>query len=92
LLAGVQPEYVDPAYTSQRCSHCGWTRKSNRKGLRFNCGKCGFTANSDLNGSLNIALSLPPIGRKKRLEGNNKDGFYWNPKGKEPIVSSVGNP
>ena len=43
LDAGVQIKKINPTYTSQRCSSCGWTRKSNRKGKQFKCGQCGFT-------------------------------------------------
>jgi IS605 OrfB family transposase len=48
---------VDPKHTSQRCSRCGHVEKGNRKhqGL-FECKKCHFTLNADLNGSRNIAL------------------------------------
>src|SRR5690606_28629322 len=46
---------VNPAYTSQKCSKCGHTCKENRKTQSlFECIKCGFTENADLNGSLNI--------------------------------------
>ena len=68
---------VSPAYTSQRCSVCGWTRRSNRKGKQFKCGKCGFTADADLNASVNIRLDLKPIGKKERLKRLNRTGFYW---------------
>ena len=83
---GVQTLYVSPTYTSQRCSECGWVRKSNRKGSQFKCKSCGFTLDADLNASLNIALDLPDISEKKRLSRPNKKGFYWNVIGKECIV------
>lgn len=92
LLAGVQTQYINPTYTSQRCSNCGWTRKKNRKGVSFKCDKCGFATNADLNASLNISLDLLPIGKKERLERNNIKGFYWSVLGKEPIVPSVLKP
>ncbi|MFB6282328.1 MAG: zinc ribbon domain-containing protein [Halobacteria archaeon] len=28
--------------TSQRCSRCGFTQKSNRNGATFNCQNCGW--------------------------------------------------
>lgn len=46
---------VNPAYTSQRCSCCGHTERSNRKRSNFKCKKCGFSLNSDLNAARNIA-------------------------------------
>jgi len=45
---------VDPRYTSQRCSKCGHTERTNRCGSRFKCKKCGFELNADLNASRNI--------------------------------------
>ena len=47
--------YVDPRYTSQRCSKCGYTSKSNRSGSRFRCRACKFQLHADLNASRNIA-------------------------------------
>jgi len=47
--------YVDPKYTSQKCSHCGHTEKNNRKGHSFRCVKCDHSLNADLNASRNIA-------------------------------------
>lgn len=74
---GVQVQTVCPTYTSQRCSCCGWTRKSNRNGKRFKCGKCGYTIDADLNGAVNISLDLEPIGKKERQKRLNLTGFYW---------------
>ena len=75
---GVQIEYINPTYTSQRCSSCGWVRNSNRKGKLFKCDKCGFSLDSDLNASRNIAIDLPCISKKERLLQKNKIGFYLN--------------
>lgn len=86
---GVQIIKVNPTFTSQRCSVCGWTRKSNRRGKTFKCGKCGYISDADLNASKNIALILPGISMKKRLEHPNKTGFYWNVLNQEPIVPDV---
>jgi len=83
---GVQVCKVNPTYTSQRCSQCGWVRKSNRKGKKFKCSQCSFICDADLNASKNIVLELPPIGRKQRLQHNNRKGFYWNVVGQERIV------
>ena len=87
---GVLVRKVNPTYTSQRCSVCGWTRKSNRKGRLFKCGKCGFTFDADLNASKNIALeNLPAIGKVQRLKRLNRIGFYWDVLGQEPVVPVV---
>jgi IS605 OrfB family transposase len=55
---------VNPKHTSQICSKCGHIEKSNRKGSRFKCKKCGFELDADLNASRNIAnLGKSQIGR-----------------------------
>ena len=47
---------VDPKYTSQQCSKCGYIDKENRnKQADFVCKKCGYTENADVNASYNIA-------------------------------------
>ena len=86
---GVRINRKDPIYTSQRCSLCGWTRRSNRKGKIFKCGRCGNTMDADLNASRNLALELPEITQKQRLGHPNKQGFYWCALGQEPIVPAV---
>jgi IS605 OrfB family transposase len=86
---GVQVFKISPTYTSQRCSNCGWTCRSNRKGKQFKCGHCGFTMDADLNASLNIALPLPAISKQQRLKKASKEGFYWLPEGQAPIVPVV---
>jgi IS605 OrfB family transposase len=86
---GVLVNKVSPTYTSQRCSACGWTRKSNRKGKKFRCGACSFEHDSDLNAALNLGFTLPAITTATRLKHNNIKGFYWNVLGKEPIVPHV---
>lgn len=54
VLKCFQVYRVNPAYTSQRCPACGHTEKQNRHGGQFDCLKCGFTANADVVGALNI--------------------------------------
>ncbi|MCE7733466.1 MAG: IS200/IS605 family element transposase accessory protein TnpB, partial [Candidatus Heimdallarchaeota archaeon] len=46
--------YINPAYTSQQCSNCGFISKKNRNRANFTCISCGFNLNSDLNASRNI--------------------------------------
>ena len=86
---GVIVNKLNPTYTSQRCSKCGWTRKANRKGKQFKCDKCSHEQDSDLNASKNLALNLTSIKKSERLQHKNRIGFYWNVVGKEPIVPSV---
>ena len=86
---GVFVQKKNPTYTSQRCNPCGWTRKSNRKGKLFRCGKCNHVADSDKNASSNLALELPEITRQQRLQQINRKGFYWLVEGQEHIVPAV---
>jgi len=46
---------VNPKYTSQICSNCGYKDKMNRNGNKFECKRCGFELHADLNASRNIA-------------------------------------
>ena len=50
----IEVVYINPAYTSQRCSDCGFIAKKNRNRSNFVCIRCGFSLNSDLNASRNI--------------------------------------
>lgn len=55
---------VNPKYTSQMCSKCGYTNKTNRRGLAFKCKKCEYELNADLNAACNIAvLGMSEYGR-----------------------------
>ena len=75
---GVRVNKLNPTYTSQRCSQCGWVRKGNRKLKLFMCDKCNHMQDADLNASINLSLKLKPIGVQQRLKQENKTGFYWN--------------
>ena len=48
--------YIDPKYTSQTCSKCGYRDKNNRKGSIFHCLNCHFELHADLNASRNIEV------------------------------------
>ena len=50
---GIRVIYVNPAYTSKTCSHCG--NIGNRDRHRFSCPICGRLAHADLNAGQNIA-------------------------------------
>lgn len=85
---GVLVRTVEPAYTSQRCHECGFTRKSNRRGSVFKCRECGHTADADINAARNIAICLPPSGVDRRSK-INRTGFYWFASGQEHVVPAV---
>ena len=48
--------YVNPKYTSQKCSKCGFIDKNNRKGSAFHCKNSDFKLHADLNASRNIEV------------------------------------
>ncbi len=56
---------VDPKYTSQTCSHCGYVDAKNRTTqAHFECLACGYTDNADVNAALNIlAFGIGAAGR-----------------------------
>ncbi|MFC5134501.1 MULTISPECIES: RNA-guided endonuclease InsQ/TnpB family protein [Haloferacaceae] len=67
-MFGIAVEQVSPAYTSQRCSKCGFTHKNNRRSKhQFACQKCEYELNADYNASKNIARKL-----LKRLHSGQK--------------------
>ncbi len=54
--AGVEVRLVDPAYTSQTCSRCGYCSPANRQSqASFRCQRCGFCCHADYNAAMNIA-------------------------------------
>lgn len=58
-LLDIEVEQVGPAYTSQRCSKCGFTHGRNRQSKhQFVCEKCEYELNADYNASKNIARKL----------------------------------
>jgi len=58
-IAGVPVLFVNPAYTSQKCSRCGHTHEDNRKTQsEFVCLECGYESNADLNAAMNISRAV----------------------------------
>lgn len=57
---GIIVIFINPAYTSLRCSRCGQIHQENRDGkhnqAKFECQICGTKANADENAAKNIAL------------------------------------
>lgn len=64
---GIKVRFVNPAYTSQKCSKCGYIDKENRPSQAiFECKSCGFKTNADYNASQNIARSTDFVEKKKK--------------------------
>lgn len=57
---GIRVVFVDPSYTSQRCSKCGHIHKDNRNikvdQEKFKCVACGFETNADYNAAKNLSV------------------------------------
>lgn len=54
---GIKVVKVNPKYTSQRCSKCGYIDKENRESQsEFVCKCCGFRTNADFNASQNLSV------------------------------------
>lgn len=60
-LAGIEVEYVDPVYTSQKCLQCGNIHHA--KDRKYIC-KCGYHTHRDLLGAINICNSTEYIGNR----------------------------
>ncbi len=60
-LAGINVEFVNPAYTSQRCPVCGDIHHANDR--KYEC-KCGFHTHRDLLGAMNICNSTEYAGNR----------------------------
>lgn len=53
---GIDVVKINPRFTSQRCSKCGFISPENRPDqATFQCKKCGFGINADRNAATNIA-------------------------------------
>ncbi|MBN4005877.1 transposase [Nostoc sp. LPT] len=52
---GVNVGFVDPRYTSTKCSQCGHIERGNRPSqAEFRCKKCGYECHADYNAAVNI--------------------------------------
>ena len=66
-------------FMSQRCSSCGWTHRSNRKGKTFKCTNtnCDFVTDSDLNAASNHEVELRELSTEEWQQRSNRTGFFW---------------
>jgi IS605 OrfB family transposase len=51
---GIQFTKIDPTYTSQTCSQCGFIHALNRHSEDFVCLNCGYKVDADYNASVNV--------------------------------------
>ena len=61
-LAGISVEYVNPAYTSQRCPVCGSIHHASDRS--YVC-ECGYHIHRDLLGAINICNSTEFVGNRQ---------------------------
>lgn len=61
-LAGIAVEYVNPAYTSQRCPKCGHVHHADDR--NYTC-KCGYHIHRDILGAMNICNSTEFVGNRQ---------------------------
>jgi putative transposase len=54
VKSGAMVHEVNPKYTSQMCSQCGYTSPTNRDKERFICESCGFADDADCQAAVNI--------------------------------------
>ena len=53
---GITVKKINPQYTSQMCSKCGYISSENRKNqAQFRCVACGYRRNADHNAAMNIS-------------------------------------
>ncbi len=79
---GITHTGVQSAYTSQQCSHCHYTHKSNRRTRdRFRCKCCGLSLHADINGARCIQA------RRSDQEINTSNGAYKS--GRDAILRTL---
>ncbi|MGM9988308.1 MAG: RNA-guided endonuclease TnpB family protein [Bacillaceae bacterium] len=75
---GIKVVKVNPAFTSARCSKCGYIHKGVDKKLwrptqeQFICQNCGFKANADYNAAKNISIPGIDDEIKRQLDAQEK--------------------
>ena len=71
--AGIKFILIDPRYTSKRCSKCGCIDDANRDGWKsqskFECVRCGYKENADINAARNISIPMIDEIIKAELKG-----------------------
>ncbi len=65
---GSRLEMVNAAYTSQGCPQCGFVHKENRRGDRFHCRHCHYTAHADTVGAMNVERRYTDPELRERIQ------------------------
>ncbi len=67
---GVPIIKVDPRYTSKTCPRCGDIKRRSRVGQVFECGKCGWRLDRQINAGLNICkTALVQLSKQAEMRG-----------------------
>lgn len=73
---GINFILIDPKYTSKRCSQCGCIDDENRdcktNQSKFECVKCGYKENADINAAKNISIPMIDSIIAEELKGMGK--------------------
>ena len=69
-ICGIPVIYIDPRYTSQKCSRCG--QLGNRNNKKYACTHCGHVDHADSNAAFNIANSESLVGISKITSSNDQ--------------------
>ena len=86
---GIRVGFVDPRYTSQKCSACGHRDRANRVDqVTFKCVSCGFECNADHNASVNIRDDYQRANVNSPIVGGESLGLLATHK---PPVSTGGS-
>jgi putative transposase len=79
--------YINPRYTSQRCSSCGYIDKNNRKGSIFHCLNCNLELHADLNAARNIGI----LGKSEYFRLLSTSQSLRHPDSNKPLPSGRGS-
>ena len=73
-MVGVSVKQVNPAYTSRRCSKCGFTHEDTRPTSDgqdvFECLKCEYSPHADYNAAKNVGLKYLLRRKSRRAEAH----------------------